>query len=63
MQGTRVPVRAIVVAHRLYSDTRRPRVALPMLSDEDITTALAFYTANQEDIERYMRENALDEEG
>jgi len=63
VQGTRVPVRAIVLTHRLYPDIARLRVAFPMLSSEDIVEALAFYHANQEEIERYIAENAMNDEG
>lgn len=63
VQGTRVPVRAIVLACRLYPDIERLRVAFPMLSDEDITGALAFYQANQKEIDDYITENAMDDEG
>ena len=63
VQGTRVPVRAIVLAHRLYPDIGRLRVAFPMLSAEDITAALAFYQANKEEVEHYITENAMDDEG
>jgi len=63
VQGTRVPVRAIVLAHRLNPDIARVHVAFPMLSNEDIDAALTFYHANHEEIDRYIVENEMNDEG
>ncbi len=42
VQGTRVPVRSIVVLYQLYGDTERLRRAFPRLDDDDVDEALAF---------------------
>ncbi len=60
--GTRVSVRTVVLMHRLYKDVRRVREALPHLSHVDIEEALAFYQGNRAEIDRYIRQNDVDEE-
>ena len=60
VRGTRVPVRAIVLAHRIYPEAVRVLEAFPMLTPEDIDEALVFYRANQEEIDRYIAENDTD---
>lgn len=62
LRGTRVPVRAIVLAQRQYPDTARIKIAFPMLSVEEIKTALAFYDAHRDEIERYIAENELQDD-
>ena len=62
LRGTRVPVRAVVLAQRLYPDRSRLRIAFPMLSPEAIEAALAFYAANRDEIEAYIAENEQQDE-
>ena len=57
VQGTRVPVRSIVVLHQLYGDTERLRRAFPRLDDADVDETLAFYGANIEEVDRLIAEN------
>ncbi len=57
VQGTRVPVRSIVVLHQLYGDTERLRRAFPRLGDDDIREALDFYSAHREEVDALITEN------
>jgi uncharacterized protein (DUF433 family) len=61
VRGTRVPVRAIVLAHRIYPTIERLAEAFPTLTIQDIGEALAFYQANRDEIDQYITENAIDE--
>jgi uncharacterized protein (DUF433 family) len=60
VEGTRVPVRAIVLAQRIYPDVRQLAEAFPTVTSEAIDAALAFYRTNQEEIDRYIAENEPD---
>jgi len=60
LAGTRVPVRAIVVAARYYPTVARICRAYPMLTPEAVRAALAFYAANRDEIDRYIAENEVD---
>lgn len=60
IKGTRVPVRSIVLAHRRYGDAERVRQAYPMLDRAAVEEALAFYTANREEIDQHIAENETD---
>lgn len=57
IRGTRVPVRAIVIAFRLHGDPKRLTQTFPALDPAAIEEALAFYEANHEEIERFIAEN------
>ncbi len=57
VQGTRVPVRSIVVLHQLYGDTERLRRAFPRLDSDDIREALDFYSAHREEVDTLIAEN------
>ncbi len=63
VRGTRVPVRAVVLMHRLSPEMARLRQAFPMLTGDDITAALCFYDAHQAEIERYIAENVPGDQG
>jgi uncharacterized protein (DUF433 family) len=58
VKGTRVPVRAIVLAHRIYPELERLVIPFPSLVPKDIREALSFYQSNQDEINRYIAENA-----
>jgi hypothetical protein len=47
---------------RLYKDVQGVREALPHLSHADIEEVLAFYQGNRAEIDRYIRQNDVDEE-
>ena len=57
LEGTRVPVRSIVVASRYLETIDEIVDAYPMLDRESIEAALAFYQANQDEIDRHIVEN------
>ena len=57
VQGTRVPVRSIVVLHQLYGDTEHLRRAFPRLDDDDIREALDFYRAHRKEVDILIAEN------
>ncbi|MBI2322115.1 MAG: DUF433 domain-containing protein [Chloroflexi bacterium] len=59
--GTRVPVRAVVVAFRLHEDRARVARAFPMASPAAIDEALAFYESHREEIDRLIAENEADD--
>ena len=56
LEGTRVPVSAIVLAYRLEPSFERLAEAYPMLEPAALEDALAFYRANRREIDRYIRE-------
>ena len=58
--GTRVSVRTIVLAYRFDPDVQRVSQAYPMLTPAAIHAALAFYQANQAEIDRHIIENEAD---
>ena len=60
VRGTRVPVRAIVVAWREYGDVGSLLEAYPRLSEDDIREALAFYRANRREIDEQIRAQLAD---
>lgn len=62
-KGTRVPVRSVVLIHRLYHDVERVRRAFPMLDTQAIHEALAYYQAHRAEIDRYIAENESGDEG
>lgn len=57
VQGTRVPVRSIILAHQYYGDVARVCQAYPSLDRAAVEEALAFYRANLAEIDRYIAEN------
>src|SRR3712207_6714375 len=61
VEGTCVPVRSIVLAHRYYRDIGQVYQAYPMLGRGAVEQALAFYRANAEEIDRYIAENEAEE--
>ena len=57
IEGTRVPVRCIVIAFRLYGSLERVLEAYPRVSREAAEEALSYYEANRAEIDRYIQEN------
>ena len=55
VRGTRVPVRAIVVAWREHGDISQLLEAYPRLTEGDIQEVLAFYRANRREIDEQIR--------
>ncbi len=62
VEGTRIPVRAIVLFKHEYGDIAGIRNALPSLSASDIETAMRFYREHRDEINRYIAENNEDED-
>ncbi|HLH25954.1 MAG TPA: DUF433 domain-containing protein [Chloroflexota bacterium] len=60
VEGTRVPVRAIVVAWHYEPDISRMLKAYPHLSPEAIKAALAYYADHRSEIDEYIRANDAD---
>lgn len=62
--GTRISVRDIVeYMHTYHGETGRVLRELPDLSDEDIETAMTYYTAHQKEIDASIRQDERAEEG
>ncbi|MBI4491385.1 MAG: DUF433 domain-containing protein [Chloroflexi bacterium] len=57
VEGTRIPVRSIVIQWQYYQDLERVRSAFPRLNIPTIKAALTFYEANREEIDRLIEEN------
>jgi uncharacterized protein (DUF433 family) len=62
INGTRISVRTVVLMYRLYRDIGRIQEALPALTGEDITQALAFYKQHKAEINAYIAQNDVDED-
>jgi uncharacterized protein (DUF433 family) len=58
--GTRVPVRAVVLAHRIHPDMPYLTRAFPMLTPDDIDDALRYYQDHTTEIDRRISENDPD---
>lgn len=58
VEGTRVPVRSIVLAQRLYADADRVARAFPTLNRAAVEAALFFYAGHRAEIERAIAENS-----
>jgi uncharacterized protein (DUF433 family) len=56
VRGTRVPVRAIVIAWQEYRDVAVLLEAYPRLTQADVAEALDFYEANSAELEGIIRE-------
>lgn len=57
IEGTRIPVRAIVLYHYSCGDIPGVLTALPSLNGTDVETALQFYRDHREEINTYIAEN------
>ena len=60
VRGTRVPVRAIVVAWREYQDMPTMLAAYPRLTAEDVSEALAYYDAYRREIDERIQAQLAD---
>ena len=60
VRGTRVPVRAIVVAWREYQEIPTILAAYPRLTADDVTEALAYYEAHRREIDERIRAQLAD---
>ncbi len=57
VEGTRIPVRAVVLFHYEYKTPEGVLTALPSLSVADVEMALRYYHAHRDEINRYIAEN------
>ncbi|MGI8858176.1 MAG: DUF433 domain-containing protein [Thermomicrobiales bacterium] len=57
IEGTRIPVRAVVLFNYEYDDIAGVQNALPSLRASDIETAMHFYREHRDEINRYIAEN------
>lgn len=55
IRGTRVPVRAVVVAWREYEDVPTLLLAYPRLTQEDLQEALLYYEAHRREIDERIQ--------
>jgi len=55
VRGTRVPVRAIVVAWSAEPDMSAMLTAYPRLTEDDIRESLAFYEAHRTEVDERIR--------
>jgi uncharacterized protein (DUF433 family) len=60
VEGTRVPVRAIVVAWHYEPDVSRLLKVYPHLTPDAIQAALAYYADHRPEIDGYIRANDAD---
>jgi uncharacterized protein (DUF433 family) len=61
IEGTRVPVRSIVIHQKVYGGLGRITQAYPRVTRALAEEALAFYDAHREEIDRYIVEDETDE--
>jgi uncharacterized protein (DUF433 family) len=57
VEGTRVPVRSIVIQWKHYRDLDRVLSAFPHLRIHDVRGALDFYESHRDEIDRLIEEN------
>lgn len=57
IEGTRVPVRSVVVSYTFYRDLERVQRAYPALDPPAIQAALAYYAVHRAEIDRLIWEN------
>jgi uncharacterized protein (DUF433 family) len=57
IEGTRVPVRSIIIQWQFYRDLERVQSAFPRVNVPTIKEALAYYEAHREEIDRLIEEN------
>jgi len=54
IEGTRVPVKTVVLLCHAYSSVDEVLRALPMLTTSDVANALAYYDAHRDAIETFI---------
>lgn len=57
VEGTRISVRTVVLSFADYGSAAGVETALPTLREEDVETALRYYRARREEINRNIEEN------
>jgi uncharacterized protein (DUF433 family) len=61
VRGTRVPVRAIVVAWREYRDISTLLEAYPRLTIDDVGQALGYYEAHRQELDELIQAQLADD--
>ncbi len=61
LEGTRIPVRTVVLLMRLYGNVSAVGRELPSLTAQDIDTALAYYDTHPREIEDWIAFDAADD--
>lgn len=56
-EGTRIPVRCVIVEYQQHRDLQRVRDAYPRLDIPTIEAALAYYQAHRGEIDQLIKEN------
>jgi uncharacterized protein (DUF433 family) len=56
VEGTRVPVRSVVILLEQHGDPARVYAGLPTLPPGGVEAALAYYEADRDEVERYVAE-------
>lgn len=62
IEGTRIPVRSVVLFHYSYGNIAGVLSALPTLSASDVETALRFYREHRDEINKHIAENTEGED-
>ncbi len=57
IEGTRIPVRSVVLYHYGYGNVEGVLQALPTLTAPDVETALQYYRAHREEINQHIAES------
>jgi uncharacterized protein (DUF433 family) len=60
VRGTRVPVRAVVVAWRAEPEMAAMLTAYPRLAEADVVEALAYYDAHRAEVDARIRAQLAD---
>jgi uncharacterized protein (DUF433 family) len=62
LDGTRIPVRTVVLLMRLHGDVAAVQRELPSLTVGDIESALRYYDAHRDEVEYWIAFDAADDE-
>lgn len=62
LDGTRIPVRTVVLLMRLHGDVSAVQRELPILTIRDVESALHYYDAHHDEIEYWIAFDKADDE-
>lgn len=60
LDGTRIPVRTVVLLMRLHGDVSAVQRELPLLTIHDVESALHYYDAHRDEIENWIAFDTAD---
>ncbi|MGI8690249.1 MAG: DUF433 domain-containing protein [Thermomicrobiales bacterium] len=63
LDGTRIPVRTVVLLMRLYGDIAAVQRELSILTIRDVEAALHYYDAHRDEIEYWIAFDSADSDG